>query len=240
MVILQSFLDRLEFWKRRGTPPDLSKVYMMDLSIPFEQRALVDQQLSQMYQGQAPAHFRALADVFVQIPGNESLAVLEAGCASGYYYKVLRHLCHFQGRYIGADFNSGMLAMARQKYPDMSLSRMDLRGLGFRNRAFPVVLSGATIVHIREWQQAVAELARVADKWLILHRTLVRFKGSTSIRIETFYDRVNLYRVYISEAELTDLLQRLGYQLHSKVDCPEGAIGPDLGNYTYLFRRRNT
>ena len=85
----------------------------------------------------------------------------------------------------------------------------------------------------------MAELARLADRWLILYRTLVRFKGSTFARVETHYD-VKVYRVYISEVELIDLLQELGYQLESKTDCDEGIGGPDLGNYTYVFRRQNT
>jgi SAM-dependent methyltransferase len=234
---LRSLVNWLGLWKRESVLPDLSKAYM-DPCISSKQRALVDPQLSQMYRGQAPAHFSTLADLFAQIPGNESLTVLDAGCASGYYYEILRHLCQFQGRYIGADFNLGMLAMAQQRYPDIPFSRMDIRNLGFRDCSFSVVLSGATIVHIREWQRAVAELARVADRWLILHRTLVRSKGSTSVRVETHYD-VNVYRVYISEVELIDLLQELDYQLQSKVDCPEGISSSDFGNYTYLFRRQN-
>lgn len=219
--------------------PDLSESYK-DASIPEKQRQLVEPQLDKMYAGEAPQHFSVMGTVFKEIETldeTRTFSLLDAGCASGYYFEILRHFISRDFRYTGADFNAAMLRLARDKYPDVSLARMDLRAIAFPDGAFDVVLSGAVIVHIREWQKAVAELARVARHWLILHRCLVLFQGQTRIKIEKHYD-VDVYRVYIHENELADLMQRSGFQLVRRLECFEGAHPEGMGNFTYLYARR--
>ncbi|HSE39351.1 MAG TPA: class I SAM-dependent methyltransferase [Acidobacteriota bacterium] len=217
--------------------PDLSRNYM-DPDIPAKQRRLVDEQLAKMYQGDVAPHFKVLVDVFSKIKnGGSALRVLDAGCASAYYSEILKHLVSRPLQYVGSDFNSKMLEMAHQKYPGLPFFRMDLRKLAWQDSSFDVVLSGAVIVHIKEWQEAVAEIARVAKKWLILHRTRVRLGAETLIKPEVHYD-VDVYRVSIGEKELLDHLNTLNFKLESKIECYEGELEEGFGNFTYLFARQ--
>jgi SAM-dependent methyltransferase len=221
--------------------PDLSRSYM-DTDIPAKQRALVDRQLQEMYRGEVPGHFLALANAFQEIitscdDADKPLTLLDAGCASGYYWEVLDYLLPHALSYWGTDFSQAMLGLACERYPDLRLARMDIRKLAWKAKSFDVVLSGAVIVHVREWGEAVAELARVTRKWLVLHRTLVCIDRPTFTRLEQHYD-VNVYRVFVQERELITLLDDLGYQLKSQLDCHEGSLGPDIAKYTYLFMRR--
>lgn len=221
---------------------DLSRSWM-DPSLAQKQREIVDCKLQEMYAGDVPGHFSVLVDIFAQIaassdPPPERLTVLDAGCASGYYYEVLNHLVPLRLSYCGCDFNQAMLELARQRYPNVPFARADLRSLAWPDRSFDVVLSGAVLVHVREWKEAVGELARVARRWLVLHRTAVSLKGASFVTVQKAYG-AEVYSVHIQEAELMSLLRSLGYRLISKLDSREGPAGPDSGNYTYLFLREN-
>lgn len=241
---LRALRLRLATPRRTSHLPDLSRSYM-NPGIPAKQRELVDRQLQDMYAGDVPAHFHVLADVLQEIgvsprDRGEPLTLLDAGCASAYYFEILTYLLPLHFEYWGVDFNEAMLELAHETYPHLTsrLARMDLRRLGWPNQSFDVVLSGAVIVHVREWKKAVAELARVASKWVVLHRTLVCFDRASFARVKRHYD-VDVYRVHIQEAELISLLRNLGYGLISRLDCDEGIAGRDVGNYTYLFQREN-
>jgi SAM-dependent methyltransferase len=236
-------LGRLKLWMGRlkARRSDLSRAWM-DPALAREQRQIVDAQLQAMHAGNVAGHFSALAEIFEKIAdssdaGPQPLTVLDAGCASGYYSEVLAHLVPIPTKYCGSDFNPAMLDLAREKYPDVPLARMDIRSLGWRDGAFDVVISGAVIVHVREWRKAVAELARAAGKWLILHRTLVCFERQSFVAVQRAYN-VEVYRVHIQEAELVSLLQGLGFDLISRADPREGGLEKDQGNCTYLFQRR--
>jgi SAM-dependent methyltransferase len=220
--------------------PDLSENFT-DPEIAARQRTLVAPQLEALRAGEPPRHFRILANAFARIARIDGtparpLRVLDAGCGSAYYSEVLRHLIPWPIEYTGADFNAGMLTLAREKYAGIQLVQSDIRSLEFGDRAFEVVITGAVIVHVKEWQQAVHEVGRVADRWLILHRTLVREEPPTIIRKEHLYD-ADLYRVYIHEPELLACVHEMGYTLVQKTDCGEGVPRPDCSDLTYLFVR---
>jgi len=234
---------RLRLWMGRlkARRSDLSRAWT-DPALAREQRQIVDAQLEAMHAGSIAGHFSALVQVFEKIAdcsdaGPQPLTVLDAGCASGYYSEVLAHLVPTPMKYCGSDFNPAMLDLAREKYPGVPLARMDIRSLGWRDGAFDVVLSGAVIVHVKEWRDAVAELARVARKWLVMHRTLVCFERQSFISVQRAYN-VEVYRVHVQEAELVSLLQGFGFNLVARTDPREGGVEKDQGNFTYLFQRR--
>ena len=217
--------------------PDLSQNYT-DPNIPQKQRQLVDLQLEKMYHGDIAPHFKVLANVFEKLEnGKHSLKVLDAGCASAYYSEIIKHLVPHPFDYVGSDYNPEMLQLAKEKYPALPFFRMDLRRLAWLDSSFDVVMSGAVIVHIKEWQKAVSEIARVSKKWLILHRTRVCTEAETIIKVETHYD-VQVYRVSIAENELLKQLSALNFELVSRIDCYEGEMEEGFGNFTYLFLRK--
>jgi len=218
---------------------DLSKSYA-DPAIAIKQRQLVDQQLQSMKNGNAPDHFKVVGRILSQLKGQTSLKsidILDAGCGSAYYSEIVNFFVPGWIKYVGADFNRGMLDMAQKFYPTLPLAFMDLQNLAFRDGAFDLVMSGAVIVHIREWKSAVQELTRLTRRWLLLHRTLVYTDGSpTSVRIERHYDK-DVYRVRINEGELLTLMSNLELNLAIKCDAADGKFPVGQGSNTYLFDR---
>lgn len=222
--------------------PDLSRNYM-DSGIPEKQRKYVDDELRLMYDGKTPSHFIALQKAFEPIASSRSekngasVRLLDAGCASGYYNEVIAHLVDIDIEYHGTDFNPSMLRMAREKYPGLNFSRMDLRHLAWRDGDFDVVLSGAVIEHIKEWKRAVGEIARVSKEWVVMHRALVCLKGATFTRSERHYD-VDVYRTYIREKDLLDEFGSHGFEYISKFAVYDKGHDSDIDIFTYLFRRK--
>lgn len=218
---------------------DLSTSYA-DPAIAVKQRKLVDQQLQSMKNGNAPEHFEVVGRILSQLKdqtGLKLIDVLDAGCGSAYYYEIVNFFVPEWVRYVGVDFNRGMLDMAQKFYPTLPLAYMGLPNLAFRDGAFDLVMSGAVIVHIREWESAVRELARLTQRWLLLHRTLVYTDGSpTSVSIERHYDN-DVYRVRINEDELLTLMSSLEMNLAIKCDAGEGKFPVGQENNTYLFDR---
>lgn len=222
------------------TLPDLSQSHASP-ELAGIQRALVDAQLADMRQGKVARHFAAAAEIFKTIPepdDGRTLSLLDVGCGSAYYSEVLSYLTGRTFDYTGADYNDGMLALARQRYPHLTLVTTDVRKLVFDARSFDVVLSGACLVHVKEWQAGLAELVRVSKRWIILHRTLVRYNPPTEIRVEHLYGR-DMYRVYIHPRELFDAAGSLGCIVRATVDCGEGYDGENVGNHTYLLERED-
>lgn len=220
--------------------PDLSKSYA-DATIATKQRKLVDQQLLAMRNGDPPEHFEVVCRSLLQLReqiGLRSIKLLDVGCGSAYYSEIVNFFVPGWVEYVGVDYNPGMLHMAQQYYPTLSLALMNIQNLAVDDRSFDLVMSGAVIVHVKEWEAAVRELARATRRWLLLHRTLV-YAGSTptSVTIESHYDK-DVYRVRINEGELLSLMTNLEMDLVMKCDAGEGEFPTGQENNTYLFERR--
>src|SRR5258707_8905831 len=69
---------------------------------------------------------------------------LDVCCGTGAGVRVLRSLC--QGRIMGVDFSTGMLAQARSAHPDAEWVRADVRALPFA-AAFDLAVSFGALGH---------------------------------------------------------------------------------------------
>lgn len=222
--------------------PDLSRSYA-DPTIAVRQRQIVDQQLQMMRNDNAPEHFKVVGRILSQInedTDSDRIALLDAGCASAYHSEIVDFFVPRWVEYVGVDFNPGMLDLAKNRYPALPLARMDLRNLAFCGRSFDLVMSGAVVVHIKEWKDVVRELTRITRRWVFLHRTVV-YTGSnaSSIAVERHYDK-DVYRVRVSEDELLALTSDLGLTLAIKCDAGEGRFPEGQENNSYLFERKGS
>lgn len=85
--------------------------------------------------------------------------ILDAGCGTG---RHLPGLVAAGCRVTGADFSSGMLAVARHRAPGVPLVRADLqRGLPFAAKAFDAALCALVGEHLSDLDACFAEIARV-------------------------------------------------------------------------------
>lgn len=164
--------------RRLGASSDSWK----DPSVPEAQRLQVEDELRLMREGGPPSVFTVAAEALKAIPGEGHLRLLDAGCASGYYYEVISQLVGDRFEYSGSDYSDSMLALARSKYPDVQFRQLDICDVDLPDGAYDVVFSGAVVVHVLDWKRAISELARVSASHLVLHRTPVT--ANRTYRIE--------------------------------------------------------
>jgi len=203
-----------------------------------QQRALVDNQLRMMRAGMSPPHFAAGVEALnfiIEESGSVLLDLLDAGCASGYYWEVFEHFIPGMVDYHGSDFNPAMVRAAKTFYPGVEFVQWDLRQPS-RTREYQVVFSGATLMHIREWRMALRNLANASSEWLVLHRTWLKTDGSgTKISTGDAYSHCAWY-ITFDPFELVEILEEEGFEKKIGFDCGEGG-GVDWMVKTLVFRR---
>jgi len=183
----------------------------MDPGIPLQQRALTQQLLDQMYHGAVATAFRILADI-IRPYADHGIPMLEIGCASGYYYEVLEYLLNKQIAYTGVDYSQAMIDMARNYYPGASFLTADGACLPFPDRSFPLVVSGGVLLHTTDYVKHIAETARVAEKWIAVHRTPVCRTHPTTYFSKRAYG-VETVELRFNEQELLNHFSRHGFEL---------------------------
>ena len=204
---------------------NLSQNYA-DPSIAARQRELVDRQLADMRAGNAPNHFGVISDVLGHIKWKnrpEVLSLLDVGCGSAYYSDIIDYFTPGLIDYTGCDYNPGMVAMAQERYPELPIFQADARNLEqFEDGQFNIILSGALIIHIREWRVVLKELARVANKWLILHRTWVHTDATPTTREKKDAYGQQVWYYTFNEAALIESICKLGFELKANYNTGEG------------------
>jgi ubiquinone/menaquinone biosynthesis C-methylase UbiE len=205
-----------------------------DPAIPARQRALVDDELDAMYRGNVVPPYRTLAEALgpVVAPGDR---VLEVGCASGYYSEVLEYLLGKRLDYTGVDYSPAFVELARREYPRARFEVADGAALPFADGSQEVVVSSGVLLHVTNWQEHVAEAARVARRWVVAHRTPVCRRGATRWMRKEAYG-VETVELRLSEAELLDSFARAGLRLVRALELSSDAAG-DEHWITYVLAR---
>ena len=202
--------------------------------LPLQQRALVQQQLLEMYKGNTPHPFTVLSGLLSPIV-LEGASILEIGCASGYNYEVLEYLLKRQLDYTGVDYSSAMIDMGKDYYPEASFLIADGACLPIADREFRVVISGCVLLHTPDYAAHIAETARVAEQWIVVHRTPVCKVRQTICSSKMAYG-VETVEFRFNEQELLSHFTRNGFILQQSVtyeDRPES----DEYEVSYLLER---
>jgi ubiquinone/menaquinone biosynthesis C-methylase UbiE len=190
-------------------------------SIPEKQRAIVIPQLKKYREGAPILVFDALVDILrANIAGLPDLRVLEVGCASGYYSEVFA-IKGLGVSYEGCDYSPAFITLARQLYPGVPFDVQDATQLGYGDASFDIVVSGACILHIPEYERAITEAARVSRRWVVFHRTPVLHMHGPIIYTKKAYG-VDTIEIHFNEQELTRLLSKHGMRV---VDVNTHSIG---------------
>jgi SAM-dependent methyltransferase len=161
-------------------------------------------------------------------------SLLDVGASGGYYRDVLR-IAGLMFRYTGCDFSESFRRLAQELYPDIKFDMADARQLPYENQSFDVVLSGACMMHVREYSKVLSEAARVAKKYVVLHRTpVLTTKPTTFYRKEAY--SVPCLECHFNEAELFDLFRENRLCVINKETVfwePEKSFG----HLTYLLEK---
>ena len=204
--------------------------------IPARQRALVHQELANMYSGRVEGVFQLLADCLKPYvaPGT---SVLEIGCASGYYYEVLEYLLNKRIAYTGVDYSEPLIRMAKDYYPSAEFVVADGANLPFEDGRFDVAISSGVLLHVPNYKEHIAQTARVARKIVVAHRTPVCRARPTQY-MKKFAYGVETIEIMFNENELLSEIQSHGLQLVSAVENFSIPRNDEYG-VTYVFTKRS-
>jgi SAM-dependent methyltransferase len=218
---------------------DLRSAWKSD-ALPTRQRALVDRQLVEFHAGKPVDVF----DVFVQslheLDGLAQLdSLLEIGCSSGFYSEVLK-IADLPLEYTGCDYSDAFIALAKERYPNLSFDVADATNLGYKDETFDIAVSGCCLLHIPEYEKAIAETARVASHYAIFHRTPMVLGQPTKYFKKLAYG-VQTVEIHFNEPDFLVLLEKYNLRLVKTYTLNEelSSTSPRVGtaNRTYVCQK---
>ena len=210
-------------------------------TIPLEQWQLAEVQLKKFESGESVAEFDVFSTAIEHAMSLGSMtikSVLEIGCSSGYYGKVLARV-QPELNYVGLDYSQNFIDLGKAKFPDLQLFVGDTRDIRYKNRSFGIVVSGSVLLHVYEWELGIKESCRVADKYMILHRTPVS-TSKTKLFTKNAYGTAMIQWTF-NESELINCAINNGFQLVQKWPVYQGTSISESAElpsqFTYMFRR---
>lgn len=206
--------------------------------LPARQRELVDRQLAEYRHGAANDVFDVMVKSLRGVrSGAEKMRVLEVGCSSGYYSEVFE-IAGLDVDYTGCDYSDAFIAMARQSYPALLFDVQDATMLKYADNAYDVVVSGCCLLHIPEYQTAVAETARVAGHYAIFQRTPVVLGQPNKYYRKQAYG-VETVEIHFNEPQFLQLLADSGLELLRTYTLNETVShGVGSATRTYVCRKK--
>lgn len=226
--------DDLEFEANR-----LRNSWQAD-ELPARQRLLVDRQLTHYRAGQHVDVFDVLVLAIKKLPHlNGESSLLEIGCSSGYYSEVFG-IAGLPFTYVGCDYSIAFVELARKTYPGLQFDVQNATALTYADGCFGLVISGCCLLHIPDYEVAIAETARVAKHYVIFHRTPVLPHQSTMHFRKLAYG-VETIEIHFGEAEFLALLDKHGLMMMEVYILDEDVHqGVKTSVRTYVCRKVTT
>ncbi len=208
--------------------------------MPARQRELVDRQLAAYRQGEQVDVFDILVKSLRDLEDVAApMRVLEVGCSSGYYSEVFS-IAQLDVDYTGCDYSKPFVALARQRHPGLPFDIQDATALVYADNTYDVVISGCCLLHIPEYQAAVAETARVTSSYAIFHRTPVVLGQPNKYFRKQAYG-VETVEIHFNEPQFLQLLADNGLELlavHTLDETVSHGVGS--ATRTYVCRKKAT
>lgn len=154
--------------------------------------------------------------------------VLDAGCGAGRDTKLI---CEKGIVTIGLDISSGLIQVAKSKYPRIEFVCGNFLNLDFPNNYFDGVWSHVSLVHLEtseECQQALCEFNRVLKNEGILHVLVKEKTDDENVKFLTDDKFLNngLYR-YFTNQEIRNLVNNTGFVILKQENYNEKEKFPD-------------
>lgn len=246
---LRSWIDRLAF--TGGVSTNYTQIHQADIEvqsnrlrdswqskdIPLRQRSLVDKQLSAYQRGEFVDVFDTLVRALHALPIDDgSMSVLEVGCSSGFYSEVFK-IAKLELAYTGCDYSEAFIQLAKERYPSVCFDVEDATTLKYADRAFDIVISGCCLLHIPDYEVAIAETARVARGYAIFHRTPVVL-GQPNVYYQKQAYGVATVEIHFNEPQFLSVLAMHGLDLIATYTLSESiTAGIGSANRTYVCRK---
>ena len=204
--------------------------------IPDKQRGLVQQELGLMYKGKPPLVYQVLAEALRPVIKNGN-SILEIGCSSGYYYEVLAYLLRKRIAYTGVDYSKAMIALAKDYYPPINFHVADGARLPFKAEEFDIAISSCILLHVPNYPEHITEAARVAKRFIVVHRTPICRRRPTQYLTKFAYD-VKTVELRFNEREMVSLFLQNGLQLINALEYQTSAERDEF-EATYVFQKNS-
>ncbi len=208
--------------------------------LPQRQKILVSKQLIDYRQGKAIDVFDVMVQALMGLKLTSSPStLLEVGCSSGFYSEVLA-IKKLPFIYSGCDYSEAFVDLGRQVYPKIPFYLADATALSFETSSFDVVVSGCCLLHIPNFEKAIAETARVAKRFVIFHRTPIVVGLPNQFFRKQAYG-VETVEIHFNENELIALFHKYGLELINTFTIAQGSsVDPSSEfhfNRTYVCKK---
>jgi len=184
---------------------------------------------------------RALLGAFVELVGAGRIA--DVGCGPGH---VTRFLAARHSEVVGIDLSPGMIAVARERAPELAFAVGSMLHLPASGGAWAGVLSLYSVIHLTPDERATAcrEFARVVRPggWVLLafHVSSAEFAaGEVNHLTSWFGESVQLDGYFLDPSDVVADLESAGFTVMAKL---EREPSPDLeypSRRCYLMVRRH-
>jgi SAM-dependent methyltransferase len=219
-----------------GDAPRSLRSGFADPAVAERQHAAFAPLLEALRLGRPREDFAALARA-VSLTGLRDPLLVEVGCGSGWNAEVLARLLDAPPRYVGIDYSSAMLVLARRSYPEHRFVQGDAARLPLRDGSADILVSGTVLMHLPDYRDAIAESRRVARRWCIFHTVPVLARRGTTLLRKKAYGRPTV-EVIFNEGELRDLFSEHGLTVRDAApSIPydlEAVLGERTVTKTYL------
>jgi SAM-dependent methyltransferase len=192
-----------------------------------------------MRNGEPRLDFSVAAEAVIAT-GIAAPRLIEVGCGSGYYSEVLASLIPGGVSYTGIDYSDAMIARARANYPSIAFEVADATRLPHPDRTFDIVFNGVSLMHIIDYEAAIHEAARVADRFCILH-TVPIFNDHPTTYLSKYAYGAPVVEIVFGKRELMSLCRDAGLRLQQEWPCIPYDVSEVTGQHstteTYLFSK---
>lgn len=176
-----------------------------------KQEAAYRKLLDDMHRG-SPRIDLAVAAEAVDLAGLAHPTLLEIGCGSGYYSEILKTLAQCAVSYTGMDYSPAMIARAKKRYPGANFDVGDATSLQYGDASFDIAFNGVSLMHILEYEKAIAETARTARQAAIFHSVPV-FADHPTTQLHKYAYGGPMVESVFNRGELLDLFERYNLKL---------------------------
>ncbi|HEY2010078.1 MAG TPA: class I SAM-dependent methyltransferase [Rhizomicrobium sp.] len=156
-------------------------------------------------------------------------SLIEIGCGSGYYSEILATLARSRVDYTGIDYSAAMIGRANEHYPDVRFEIGDATALRFPDGTFDIAFNGVSLMHILDYEKAIAESARVARAAAVFHSAPVFPDHPTTFLHKYAYGGPMVEAVF-NRQELLALFDRYGLRLVQSWRTIDYDVGPVTGS----------
>jgi SAM-dependent methyltransferase len=202
-----------------------------ELSVAEAQHKAFRPILEEMRLGHLREDFSALVKAVQLCACEDQSMILEVGCGTGWNAEVLHRHLGGRLRYLGMDYSQAMTHVGRREYPQTLFLNGDAAALPLADDCCEIVLMGTVLMHLAQYESAIAEAARVASRWVILHTVPVLQKRQTTFMKKLAYGQPTA-EVIFNESSLLQRAREIGLELRHTLTSLPYDLYSELGEHT--------